>query len=88
MTDPRFYDWLWEIENEIRAYVPMVYYHVWDNFPVPMFNKIWYDSTDSVVAISKVTNEIIKTASPDSYGGRIGHAVNSSVFINLKRQKR
>ena len=35
MTDPRFYGWLWEIENEIRANIPMVYYHVWDNFPVP-----------------------------------------------------
>ena len=25
MTDPRFYPWLWEIENEIRALVPTVY---------------------------------------------------------------
>ena len=84
MTDPRFYDWLWEIENEVRSYIPMVYYHVWDNFPVPMFNKIWYDSTDAVVSISKVTNEIVKTASPDSYAGRIPHAVNSSVFYKFK----
>jgi hypothetical protein len=30
MTDPRFYGWLWEIENEVRANIPMVYYHVWD----------------------------------------------------------
>ena len=26
MTDPRFYEWLWEIENEVRSLVPMVYY--------------------------------------------------------------
>ena len=26
MTDPRFYTWLWEIEDEIRKNVPMVYY--------------------------------------------------------------
>ena len=25
MTDPRFYAWLWEIEDEIRCHVPMVY---------------------------------------------------------------
>ena len=25
MTDPRFYGWLWEIENEVRANLPMVY---------------------------------------------------------------
>ena len=39
MTDPRFYEWLWEIEDEVRALVPMVYYHVWDNFPTPIYNK-------------------------------------------------
>ena len=42
MTDPRFFPWLWEIEDEIRSIVPMVYYHVWDNYPYPKFNKIWY----------------------------------------------
>ena len=25
MTDPRFFQWLWDIEDEIRAHVPMVY---------------------------------------------------------------
>ena len=80
MTDPRFYDWLWEIENEVRSYVPMVYYHVWDNFPIPYFNKAWYDSTDEVIAISKVSAKIVETASPESYSGYIPHAVNSSIF--------
>tara|TARA_R110002124_G_scaffold147848_1_gene313253 strand:+ start:3633 stop:4967 length:1335 start_codon:yes stop_codon:yes gene_type:complete len=84
MTDPRFYSWLWEIENEVRAYVPMVYYHVWDNFPTPIFNKIWYDSTDEVVSISKVTEQIVQEASPDSHGGYIPHAVNGTVFYKYK----
>jgi hypothetical protein len=39
MTDPRFWGWLWMIEHEIRALVPMVYYHVWDNYPPPQFNR-------------------------------------------------
>ena len=39
MTDPRFWGWLWEIENGVRPLVSMVYYHVWDNYPVPMFNR-------------------------------------------------
>jgi glycosyltransferase involved in cell wall biosynthesis len=85
MTDPRFYGWLWEIDNEVRAHVPMVYYHVWDNFPTPHYNKIFYDSTDAVVSISKVTEEIIKETSPASNGGRIPHAVNSSVFRPLTK---
>ena len=43
MTDPRFWGWLWDIENEIRPLVPMVYYHVWDNKPYPVFNKKYYE---------------------------------------------
>lgn len=80
MTDPRFYEWLWEIEDEIRSLVPMVYYHVWDNFPVPIYNKAYYDSTDYVVSISRVTEEIVKACSPDSFGCHIPHAVNSTFF--------
>jgi len=52
MTDPRFYGWLWEIENEIRANMPMVYYHVWDNWPAPVFNANFYRSTDEMVLLS------------------------------------
>ena len=33
MTDPRFYDWFWQIEDEIRPLLPIVYYHVWENYP-------------------------------------------------------
>ena len=42
MTDPRFWGWLWEIENEIRSVMPIVYYHVWDNYPYPKFNRRYY----------------------------------------------
>jgi len=80
MTDPRFYEWLWQMEDEVRALVPMVYYHVWDNFPVPMYNKQFYDSTDYVVSISKVTEKIVSTASPDSFAAHIPHAVNPTFF--------
>tara|TARA_R100001015_G_C4624160_1_gene182220 strand:- start:373 stop:1656 length:1284 start_codon:yes stop_codon:yes gene_type:complete len=83
MTDPRFYEWLWEIEDEVRALVPMVYYHVWDNFPTPLYNKPYYDSTDYVVSISRVTEKIVKECSPDNFGAHIGHAVNSTFFRKL-----
>ena len=42
MTDPRFFGWLWEMENEIRAVCPMIYYHVWDNYPVPYYNAKYF----------------------------------------------
>ena len=53
------------MENEIRANIPMIYYHVWDNYPYPKFNKPYYDSNDAVIAISKVTHDIVKTVSPE-----------------------
>jgi len=80
MTDPRFWGWLWQMENEIRPLVPMVYYHVWDNYPFPMFNKKFYDSNDKVVTISKVTDDIVRNVSPDVSCTYIPHAVNGNIF--------
>ncbi len=80
MTDPRFYGWLWEIENEVRANVPMVYYHVWDNFPAPVYNANFYRSTDEVVCISKVTHEVVKEVVPDVSSHYLPHAVPPYVF--------
>lgn len=80
MTDPRFYVWLWAMEDEIRDKVPMLYYHVWDNYPHPDFNKPYYDSTDVICTISKVTDDIVRTVSPDVRCIHIPHAVNTDVF--------
>tara|TARA_Y100001937_G_scaffold128816_1_gene208467 strand:+ start:5595 stop:6848 length:1254 start_codon:yes stop_codon:yes gene_type:complete len=80
MTDPRFYGWLWEIENEIRPLCSMVYYHVWDNFPTPMFNRRYYLSNDHIATISKVTDEIVKQAAPEVDRTYIPHAVHPDVF--------
>jgi len=87
MTDPRFFGWLWEIENEIRSLMPMVYYHVWDNYPYPKFNKVFYDSTDVIAAISKVTDDIVKTVSPDVESHYIPHGVPSEIFKPLDEQE-
>ena len=84
MTDPRFYGWLWEIENEVRANVPMMYYHVWDNHPAPFFNAPFYRSNDEVVCISKVTHDIVQSVAPDVISHYLPHAVNSNVFYPFK----
>ena len=85
MTDPRFFGWLWEIEDEIRSQIPMVYYHVWDNFPAPMYNAKFYNSTDVICAISKVTDAIVKKVAPEVESYYIPHAVDSEVFKPLGR---
>jgi glycosyltransferase involved in cell wall biosynthesis len=86
MTDPRFWGWLWQIEEEVRHNVPMVYYHVWDNYPYPTFNKPYYDSNDFIATISKVTDDIVKTVSPDVDSLYVPHAVNLEVFKPLEEE--
>ena len=83
MTDPRFWSWLWEIEDEVRPLVPMVYYHVWDNYPYPNFNARYYDSTDVVVAISKLTHDVVKSVSPNVESHYLPHSVDTEVFKKL-----
>ena len=80
MTDPRFWGWLWEMENEIRPLCPIVYYHVWDNYPVPMFNRKFYLSNDYVATISKLTDDIVAKAAPEVGRKYIPHAVNGEIF--------
>ena len=87
MTDPRFYDWLWGIDNEIRAMVPMVYYHVWDNYPAPVYNKMFYDSNDLIVSISKVTHNIVSEVTKDVENIYLPHAVDSQFFNNFSDDK-
>ena len=83
MTDPRFYGWLWAMDNEIRDKVPMVYYHVWDNWPAPKFNKPFYDANDHIACISRVTYDVVRAVSPDLDVSYLPHAVDDTVFCPL-----
>lgn len=87
MTDPRFYVWLWEMENEVRVNVPMVYYHVWDNFPLPMYNKNFYESNDMICTISKVTDEVVRNVAPSVDTIRIPHTVDTDIFKNKRDEE-
>jgi len=87
MTDPRFWGWLWEIENEIRPLCPLVYHHVWDNYPYPHFNRDFYMSNDHIVTISKVTDDIVRTVAPEVGCTYLPHSVNSEIFRPLAEQQ-
>ena len=87
MTDPRFYGWLWDMENEIRPNCPMMYYHVWDNYPPPKFNRTSYLSTDVIVSISKLTHDIVNKVAPEVENHYLPHAVDSSIFTKIERKE-
>ena len=87
MTDPHWWKWLWQIEDEIRPLVPMVYYHVWDNYPIPDFNKNYYESSDLVVSSSKLTSEIVKAVAPEVKELYIPHTVDTEIFKKIPDDK-
>ena len=80
MTDPRFYEWLWIMDNEVRTHIPMIYYHVWDNHPAPVFNKGFYESNDLIVSISKVTHDIVSEVTDQVENIYHPHAVDPNFF--------
>ena len=59
-TDPRFWDWLYAMEDEIRRHIPIFYYNIWDDLPDPMWNAPFYGSCDLLMGISKQTYGINK----------------------------
>ena len=59
-TDPRFWGWLYEMEDEIRRHVPIFYYNIWDDLPDPQWNAPFYASCDLLMGISKQTYGINK----------------------------
>lgn len=83
-TDPRFFYWVWEMEDEVRAVCPMVYWHVWDNDPVPDFNRPIYEATDHVMALSLKTYGILQALGyPRERFSYVPHAEPADVFRPL-----
>ena len=52
ITDPRFY---FNFFTKLSASIPIIYWHVWDNYPVPVFNDNIYFSCEAIGCISKLT---------------------------------
>lgn len=59
-ADPRFFDYLFKLDNEIRRVCPLVFYHLWDDGPFPEFNIPYYNSCDHIIAGSQFTFDLLK----------------------------
>ena len=78
-TDPRFFMWVWDMEDEIHQVCPIAYNHLWDNPPWPEFNRHIYQSTDLINCINWPTYEMLK----DKFPGKVNyipHAVPRDLF--------
>ena len=81
-TDPRFFIWAWEMEDEIRQVCPITYWHLWDNGPWPEFNRVLYESTDLINCINYPTYEMVKERFPEKTN-YIPHAVPKDLYFPM-----
>ncbi len=78
-TDPRFFIWLFEMEDEIHQMCPIVWWHVWDNRPTPRFNDTLYESTDLLNCHSYLTYEMCSENFPEKTNF-VPHAVPKEIY--------
>lgn len=90
-TDPRFWDWLYAMEHEIRTKIPLLYLNIWDDVPDPMWNKEAYGSCDLLMAISKQTyginHRVLSRFGQETPNHRITyvpHGINTEMFYPIK----
>ena len=81
-TDPRFFVWLFEMEDEIRQICPIVWWHVWDNYPYPEFNDPFYEATDLINCHSYMTHAMLKEKYPEKTSW-IPHTLPDNLFFPI-----
>ena len=92
-TDPRYFDWVFRMENEIRKQCPITYLNIWDDYPAPMFNRPFYESCDLIMGISKQTVNINKLVLEETAKTKVlryvPHGLNTKKFypVDVKDAK-
>ena len=86
-TDPRYWIWLFQIENEIRRKIPIIYLNIWDDYPAPLYNEAYYESCDGLMSISKQTLNINKLVLGDKAKDKVlsyvPHGINEKMFFPI-----
>ena len=85
-TDPRFFIWVWEMEDEIHQICPIAYWHVWDNHPWPDYNRVLYESTDLINCHSHLTYELVSERFPEKTNF-IPHALPEDIFFKMPEEE-
>lgn len=92
ITDPRYWVWLFQMENEIRKHCPIIYLNIWDDYPAPLYNETFYESCDALLGISKQTVNINKLVLGDKIGNKVieyvPHGVNHKVFYPMSQEEK
>jgi hypothetical protein len=89
ITDPRYFTWLFAIENEIRKDIPITYLNIWDDYPAPLYNKAFYEACDLLMGISKQTVNINNIVLGDKAKNKIvryvPHGLNEKIYFPITK---
>jgi hypothetical protein len=89
ITDPRYFVWLFSIENEIRKDIPITYLNIWDDYPAPHYNKAFYEACDLLMGISKQTVNINKLVLGNKAKNKViryvPHGLNEKLYFPLEK---
>ena len=90
ITDPRYFQWVFQMEEEIRANIPIVYLNIWDDLPAPQYNEEFYDSCDALFGISKQTVAINKIVLGDKADSKVikyvPHGLDEKKYFPLEKE--
>jgi glycosyltransferase involved in cell wall biosynthesis len=89
ITDPRYFVWLFNIEQEIRKNIPITYLNIWDDYPAPMYNRPYYEACDLLMGISKQTVNINQLVLGDKGKNKlfryVPHGLNHNVYRPVEK---
>jgi len=85
-TDPRFFVWLFEMEDEIHQVCPIVWWHVWDNYPYPEFNQPFYEATDLLNCHSHLTYRMVSEKFPEKTNF-VPHSLPPDMFFKMEDEE-
>jgi glycosyltransferase involved in cell wall biosynthesis len=86
MSDPRSHLTFF---NNINLFnnILICWYNIWDAYPTPHFNKAYYDSCDTLINISKFTDNIVKEILDERVKDKIikyvPHGFDQNMFFNV-----
>ena len=87
VTDPRYFVWLFSMEQEIRKNIPITYLNIWDDYPAPYYNQAFYESCDLLMGISKQTVNINKLVLGDKAKNKIiryvPHGLSEKIYFPI-----
>ena len=83
-SDPRFFYYLFHMDDEIRTKAKFILYHTWDNDPFPDFNTPWHNACDYIVMLSRFSYELMSSNGLECE--YIPHGFDPSEFYKLPEE--